>query len=57
MTTIIHITYEDRRKLLQAVDVENRFVTQEGDVMIYPLEMIHFRAVKELHEGPRHRLA
>lgn len=51
--TIIEVTYSQRRQLLQAVDVENRFVFLDdkehpGDFMIWPLENVRFRAVREV---------
>lgn len=46
--TVIEVTYTQRRLLLLATPIENRYVTEDGDILIYPLETIVFRAVKEV---------
>lgn len=52
--TIIEVTYSQRRELLKATEIENRFVFLDdkewpGDFMIWPLENIRFRAVRKLN--------
>lgn len=46
---VIEVTYSQRRQLLKAVEPEHRFVfLDRGDFMIWPLEHIRFRAVREV---------